>query len=387
MTTALSSKTYDYIIAGSGCAGLSLLYRILLEPELWDKNILIIDQEIKSKDDRTWCFWKKSTDIFEQIVYHQWNALEFKSKFFYGDLNIEPYSYKMIRGLDFYNFVYQFAAAYTNVQFIHSKISSIRVVGDQVEVTTSEGILKSAYVFNSTRLFQPNIRSDQDSLFMHFKGITIRNEAPVFNPDKGTLMDFNVKQHDGTAFMYMLPTSKHEALIEYTLINRTVLKPEAYDEALQRYIKENLRLNEVEIIRKESGIIPMTKKKFPVHYRRRIINIGTAGGCVKASSGYAFQFIQKQTANIVAKLKKNQTPVIKCTFCDKKFNLYDNTFLEVLISHRMRGDELMSRIFKYNRGDKVFAFLGNESKSLDEFKMMTSLPAKIFLPAILKEIF
>ena len=71
MTTILSTKTYDYIIAGSGCAGLSLLYRMLLEPELSNKEILIIDRETKSKDDRTWCFWEKSPDIFESVVYHQ----------------------------------------------------------------------------------------------------------------------------------------------------------------------------------------------------------------------------------------------------------------------------------------------------------------------------
>jgi hypothetical protein len=53
----------------------------------------------------------------------------------------------------------------------------------------------------------------------------------------------------------------------------------------------------------------------------------------------------------------------------------------------MRGDELMSRIFKYNFGGKVLAFLGNESKFADEFSMMTTLPAKIFLPVTLKEFF
>ena len=131
----------------------------------------------------------------------------------------------------------------------------------------------------------------------------------------------------------------------------------------------------------------MTKKKFPVHHKQRIIHIGTAGGCVKASSGYAFQFIQRQTDNIVMNLKHNRKPIVKCRFRDKKFNLYDNTFLEVLISGKMQGDALMSRIFKYNSGGKVLAFLGNESKFSDEFNLMTTLPAKVFLPVTLKEIF
>lgn len=387
MTTTLSTKTYDYIIAGSGCAGLSLLYRMLLEPELCNKEILIIDREMKSKDDRTWCFWEKSPDIFEPVVYHQWHILDFKSKYFSDELDIRPYTYKMIRGLDFYNFVYQFAAAYPNVHFIQSKITAMQVTGKQVDVKTPGGTYKADYAFNSTRLFQPDTRAGEHSLYMHFKGLTIRTEAPVFNPEKGTLMDFNVHQQGGAAFMYMLPADKHEALIEYTVINGEVLKPEEYDEALQTYLNETLQLNQVEIIREESGIIPMTKKKFPVHHKQRIIHIGTAGGCVKASSGYAFQFIQRQTDNIVMNLKHNRKPIVKCRFRDKKFNLYDNTFLEVLISGKMQGDALMSRIFKYNSGGNVLAFLGNESKFSDEFNLMTTLPAKVFLPVTLKEIF
>ena len=38
---------YDYIIAGSGCAGLSLLYKILLTPSLQNKSILVIDKDQK----------------------------------------------------------------------------------------------------------------------------------------------------------------------------------------------------------------------------------------------------------------------------------------------------------------------------------------------------
>ena len=387
MATTLSTKTYDYIIAGAGCAGLSLLYRILLEPELCSKEILIIDREKKSNDDITWCFWEKSPDIFEPTVYHQWDILDFKSQFFNNELDIIPYTYKMIRGLDFYNFVYQFATACPNVHFMQSKICSMQVTGDQVEVATSDGTYKAAYAFNSTRLFQPDTQADQHSLYMHFKGLTIRTEAPVFNHGKGTLMDFNVNQHDGMAFMYMLPTSPNEALLEYTVINGAVLNPGAYDEALQTYINEALHLSQVKIVREESGIIPMTKKKFPVHHKQRIIHIGTAGGCVKASSGYAFQFIQRQTAKIVMNLKQNRKPIVKCSFRDKKFNLYDNAFLEVLISGKMRGDELMSRIFKYNSGGTVLAFLDNESSFTDEFNMMTTLPANIFLPVTLKEFF
>ena len=69
---------YDYIIAGAGCAGLSLLYRMLQDPNLNQKKILVLDKAPKNNNDRTWCFWEKDDGIFEEIVIHEWKSLEFK---------------------------------------------------------------------------------------------------------------------------------------------------------------------------------------------------------------------------------------------------------------------------------------------------------------------
>ena len=59
---------YDYIIAGSGCSGLSLLYRLLKDPILNNKSILIIDKTEKSANDRTWCYWESEKGLFNSIV-------------------------------------------------------------------------------------------------------------------------------------------------------------------------------------------------------------------------------------------------------------------------------------------------------------------------------
>jgi len=45
------NKVYDYIIAGGGCAGLSLVMRMLKEPQLSTKKILIIDKDSKQLND------------------------------------------------------------------------------------------------------------------------------------------------------------------------------------------------------------------------------------------------------------------------------------------------------------------------------------------------
>jgi lycopene beta-cyclase len=75
---------------------------------------------------------------------------------------------------------------------------------------------------------------------------------------------------------------------------------------------------------------------------KRVINIGTAGGQTKASSGYTFQFIQKHSARIIDALTKGEDPLLNKPFFEKRFSLYDRIFLNVLCKKKMRGDELFA---------------------------------------------
>ena len=45
---------YDYIISGAGCAGLTLLMRMIESGKLADKKVLIADRELKPRNDRDW---------------------------------------------------------------------------------------------------------------------------------------------------------------------------------------------------------------------------------------------------------------------------------------------------------------------------------------------
>ena len=52
-------KHYDFIIAGAGAAGLSLLMRLMAAGIQQQTSILLIDKAPKQHNDRTWCFWTK----------------------------------------------------------------------------------------------------------------------------------------------------------------------------------------------------------------------------------------------------------------------------------------------------------------------------------------
>ena len=376
---------YDFIIAGSGCGGLSLLYRILQEPTLQNKSILIIDKDKKNSDDRTWCFWEKKEGIFDSIVHAKWNTLEFLSTDFEEKLDLGTYTYKMIRGVDFYNFVINHAKKFSNVTFLQESIVSITPDENSASVKTTDNSYEGNIVFNSTAIFNPEITA-QNSLLQHFKGWVVKTETPFFNPKIGRLMDFRVSQINGTTFMYVLPISTTEALIEYTLFTTTVLDKEAYNTALKKYIKEELKIENYSISHEEFGVIPMSLAKFEKNPGKNIINIGTAGGFTKASSGYTFQFIQKDVTEIVTRLKSGKNLNVNTSFENKLYNWYDRTLIDVLLSKKMTGSEIFTEMFQKNSPEKILAFLGNESTLLEDITIMTSLPTKPFLTSGIKQL-
>ena len=378
--------SFDFIIAGSGCAGLSLLYRLLKEPKLKTKKIAVIDKVIKKDNDRTWCYWEKEKGLFDAINFHEWNTLKFISDHFETQFEMKEYTYKMIRGIDFYEHIISYASQFENVTFITDEIKSITDLDQSVEVSCLKDNYKCNYVFNSTPIFYPKMETS-NTLLQHFMGWKIKAKASSFNPEVGTLMDFSVHQNHGTTFMYVLPTDTHSALVEYTLFTESTLNEEDYKKELREYIKETLGIQDYSIEEEEYGIIPMTQAKFEKHHGNNIIHIGTAGGYTKASSGYTFQFIQNHLIQLVDHLKSGKSPVINPTIRQKKFDWYDQTLLEVLISGRMKGKDVFTKMFKKVAPEKIMGFLANESTFMDEFKIMLSMPTSKFLPAGIKKLF
>jgi lycopene beta-cyclase len=381
----LQEIKYDYIITGSGCAGLSLLYRILKDPLLRSRKILVIDKAEKNTNDRTWCFWEKGTGVFESIVMHEWKSLRFKTEKFTRQFDLEEYRYKMIQGIDFYRFVLSFAQDFQNVSFIYEEITKILPGIESATVETQKGIYTANFVFNSTSLFNPDINT-KNSLLQHFAGWVIKTDKPTFDSTVGTLMDFSVNQKNGDTFMYVLPTNSMEALVEYTLFSEKILEEKEYTLALENYIKNDLQIEQYEITHTEFGVIPMSQAQFNRTGGTRIVNMGTAGGFTKASSGYTFQFVQKNTELIINNLRNNHDPNIQKTFRDGMYEWYDRTLLEVILSKKLAGKEVFTFMFKKLPPENIFKFLSNESSILEDIALMSSLPIKPFLLGGIKQL-
>jgi lycopene beta-cyclase len=384
---------YDYIFTGAGCAGLSLLMRLMKSGTLEGKKVLIVDKSSKTTNDRTWCFWEKKAGFFESLVHHSWTKLSIHGPGYTGTHDITPYRYKMIRGIDFYDHCLTQMKSNPQITMLHEEVLSTGNLDGSAFVTTANSTYTSEYVFNSILFNGPTHHSPLTthnsslthySLLQHFKGFVIRAPNAVFDPGTGTLMDFRISQQHGTSFVYVLPLSEREALVEYTLFTGHLLSPQAYDQAVDGYIKDVLKIPAYEVVSHEFGVIPMTNIPFPLN-DGRIINIGTAGGQTKPSTGYTFAFIQKQVDAIASRLAAGDSPVVKRGFAAKKFLWYDSILLNVLATGKLPGAFIFTRLFRKNRIADVFRFLDNESNLIQDLKVISSLPARVFAKAAIEQ--
>jgi lycopene beta-cyclase len=253
-------QKFDYIIIGSGLAGLQLAYRLSRDPYFNTKQIAIIDPSKKEINDKTWCFWEKGIGKWDNIITKTWDHGKFISTTTNLDLDLNPYSYKMLRSKDFYNFIKSELKDNSHYHFIIDEIT-------EVDETNSIA-LGRINDYAATHFFDSRISSSyledpkSTKIFQHFKGIRIKTIAPVFDKSTFTMMDFRVKFPDSTSFTYVLPISETEALIEHTFFAPFLTEESIYNSYIETYIKDVLKIDLYEILETEQGVIPMTDHNF-----------------------------------------------------------------------------------------------------------------------------
>ena len=370
---------YHYIFTGSGLSALMTVYELLLSGKFDDKSILLIDENTKKANDRTWCFWDEH-NLFDEIVSKKWNQAIFANEKFNRVLELTPYQYKKINGLDFYELVFKKISKHKNIYFLNQKVVDFTELGNHCVVKTKEETFTCNKIFNS--IYNPEIVTAQNKfplIQQHFIGWFIKSKEAVFTPNCATFMDFSVEQKGNTRFMYVLPTSENEALLEYTLFSRDLLSKEEYESEIKKYI-ENLGITEYEIIEKEQGNIPMTCYPFWKHNTKNVINIGSAGGWTKASTGYTFKNASKKSKALVQFLK-SESDFSKFHKKDK-FWFYDLLLLDILSSKNELGSKIFSSMFKKGESTVIFKFLDEETSIWEDLQVIWKCPKMMFVKAL-----
>lgn len=372
---------YDYIIAGSGASGLSLLYYLSEYENQKNKKILLIDNKIKNTNDRTWCFWQKGDSPFESCITKTWTKLDFFSPDFLDTLDISPYKYKMIESKNFYDFCFNKIKKDLNIEIITDEIIEINKNGI---LKTQNNEYKADYIFNSAIRNIPE-ENHKFYLYQHFKGYFIQTDKNIFDDNKATLMDFRITQHKQCRFVYVLPFNKNEALVEFTIFSEDLLDDDEYDNEIKKYINDYLLITDYKVTRTEFGIIPMTNANIEFKQSDKVINIGTAGGFTKASTGYTFSFIQKQCRAIAQNIALKST--VTNNEKNRKYDIFDTIFLSVLSNKEYESRKIFSDLFKNLKSETIFKFLDEETSFIEDFSIINSVEKTQFIKSAINEAF
>ncbi|MBP6397926.1 MAG: hypothetical protein KA340_08600 [Saprospiraceae bacterium] len=368
---------YDYIIIGAGAAGLSLADR-LCDPAFAGFNILVIDKEIKTGNDRTWCSWYKKPNRYDFLAQKRWKTLHFVGP---GGEHIKldpaPYDYRMLLSAPFYQHIHDRIEKSNHVHFIQAAYHSHHEKEGIVEVVTDQGSYACKHLFSSVFTGEidkkKHVYTDQ-----HFKGWVIETPTPAFDDTACTFMDFSIDQGDEVRFMYVLPHSPTKALVELAVFSTTLWSQKDYDKVVGDYIQTHLGLTDYQITETEFGIIPMTSYPFEKNNSPLVTHIGSAGGAVKASSGYAFDRIQVHSDAIAQCILKGEAPGHASRVFKARHKLYDATLLQVLDKKRYRGADFFLTLFQRNPASRVFDFLNEETTLWEEVQLMAGSPKHIF---------
>jgi lycopene beta-cyclase len=377
-------KHYNYIFTGSGLAALMTIRELILSDNFKDKSILLLDQNLKKTNDRTWCFWDDDK-LFETIISKKWDVALFADENFSRNLDLNPYQYKMIQGLDFYNLVFDLISKQDTIHFANQKVIGFEELGNHCVITTDTESYTCDKIFNS--IYDADLAKNQTKyplLHQHFIGWFIKSKEEIFDRNTATFMDFSVEQRGNTRFMYVLPTSSTEALLEYTLFSKDLLSKKEYEDEIIKYI-QNLGITEYEIVEKEQGNIPMTCYKFWENNSKNRINIGSAGGWTKASTGFTFKNTSKKAKQLVQFLETN-SDFRKFHKIDKYW-FYDLLFIDVLYQNNAIGSRVFSSLFEKGNPVPIFKFLDDESTLLQDLQIILKCPKIEFIKSLVKRVF
>jgi lycopene beta-cyclase len=349
-------KEFDYIIIGGGCAGLSLAYELDDHKKLENKTLAIIETRDEYKKDKTWSFWKVTPHNFEDCVKKSWDnfTINIPNNTKYVECKDKPYQ-TIDSGL-FYQKIIDKLKQNTNICFFKN-INEINT--------------ENSYIFNSVS----NAADSKNNLWQHFSGVEIETIKNSFDDEIFNLMDFDCDQKNSVHFFYTLPYSKTKALIETTWIsdlNSASLKD--YDNQLKNYIENKLRIKNYKIIFKETGAIPLFHPKNIKKLNQ--VEIGTAGGMTRLSTGYTFSNIQEQSKYIRKNIENIKNT--KIFSIDKKYQFLDNIFLKVLKNNPNEMAQIFYKMFNCSP-NTVINFLSNKSNMYEDISIISKMPKWMFL--------
>ncbi|MBC7501499.1 MAG: hypothetical protein H7315_13515 [Herminiimonas sp.] len=373
------SADVDLLILGGGCAGLSLA-RELAALGGCSPSVGIIEQRVAYGNDRTWCFWGDAANPGTDLVERQWRAVTLRARGQAVTVDCSRHPYQMISASRFYDEALQAIARAPQIRLetgVHIVSEPLRING-LWQIETAAGPRRARQVIDTRPGAAPPAQDRSPLLWQSFHGSEVTCVAPIFDPATATLMDFIDDGSQRIVFTYVLPMSATRALIELTVFSAAAVTPAELALPLQRQIRARVGSHPFKVERSEHGILPMGLIPEKTKKQANYLHVGLMHGAARASTGYAFQRIQRWARHCAAGLANGAPPVGHAP--DRMLMRgMDKLFLSLLRHRPDLGPALFVGMFQHTAPDSLARFMSDGAALGDYLRVIAALPALPFL--------
>lgn len=373
----------DIILIGAGLAGLLVAWRCaVLTPDL---RITVLEKSQSIGGNHTWSF--NEADISPHLrkwlspfIAYSWDSYDVR---FPKRTRTLPITYKTGNSDSLRACLKPFIESGQIEVKTGVEVSKMR--RDRVEMNDGETLSAKTVINASGFSTNPNVILG----YQKFVGRVIRTQSP-HGVKRPIIMDATVEQLDGYRFVYSLPYSDHEMLVEDTYYtDGPALSENEVHARLDTYIKQQHGLSNYEVIKTENGVLPIT---LAVHAdygetvtddSDRPIEIGMAGGYYHAVTGYSLLHAVKN-AGLVADLIKDNRPDFGHALrhemlYHKRDHYYEERFLRLLNRMLFRAAKpekrykVLERFYGLSNG-LVERFYRNRLTKADKLRLLIGKP-------------
>ena len=371
------SNTFDLIILGGGCAGLSLAARLAASSST-GFTTLVVESRTHYTNDRTWCFWGGQLSSGEHAVARQWNSMRLTSGAQTVLVDCGQTPYQMLPAETFYGAMISAISQSqnTSIRTGTEVLAAPKKIDRNWRVETSAGVVSGRMVVDTRPHQVP--APDGAVLWQSFYGQEIECDRPVFDASCLDLMNFLPADSIGIPFVYVLPVSPTKALVEVTVFSVDPLLPKDLALKLETAVAQRVGDASFRLLRSEHGILPMGMRAMPKNPDLSYVRVGLMAGGARASTGYAFQRIQRWADACAKSIVAGFLP-IQHTPDAAILRAMDHLFLNVLRSHPERAGALFCALFARADAARLIRFLSGEGTWLDYAAVVAALPPWPFI--------
>jgi lycopene beta-cyclase len=186
----------------------------------------------------------------------------------------------------------------------------------------------------------------------------------------------------GFGFDYMLPLGSNQWLVEATVFSRYPSCGDGLSEKLQASLNRIIPGGDFRCVRREKGMIPMGYQLPAAAQDPSWVRAGTAGGAVRAASGYAYRRIQQWSLECARRFTETGDVIghPADSWAQRKM---DSLFLKVLRNEPELAPELFYRMARGMSADAMARFMMDRASAIDLLAVIFAVPKRPFLRNLL----